>query len=101
MNDEQLIEELNSILTLLNEGESEITEIQEKFQVALTGVLRLVGTESESTILSKLQGNVEDLKGYLIHLNSDVVQTTTKSYETLRNRIEEVLESLSSSDRKS
>jgi len=99
MNDEQLREELNTILMLLNAQQNEIAEIQEKFQVALTGVLRLVGKESH--ILSKLQGDPEDLKGYLIHLNSDVVTTTTKSYESLRTRIEEVLESLSSSDRKS
>ena len=99
MNNEQLREELNAILSLLNAQQNEIAEIQEKFQVALTGVLRLVG--KEASLLSKLQGNTEDLKGYLIHLNSDVVATTTKSYESLRTRIEEVLESLLSPDRKS
>jgi len=99
MNNEQLREELNAILVLLNAQQNDITEMQEKFQVALTGVLRLVG--KEAPILSKLQGNPEDLKGYLIHLNSDVATTITKSYESLRTRIEEVLESLSSSDRKS
>ncbi len=93
MNNERLREELNAILMQLNTQQNEIIEIQEKFQVALTGVLRLVG--KEAPILSKLQGNPEDLKGYLIHLNSDVVATTTKSYESLRIRIEEVIESLS------
>lgn len=99
MNNEQLRDELNAILMLLNKQQNEITEMQEKFQIALTGVLRLVG--QEAPIISKLQGNPEDLKGYLIHLNSDVVATIVKSYESLRTRIEEVLESLSSSDRKS
>ena len=99
MNNEQLREELNAILSLLNAQQNEIAELQEKFQVALTGVLRLVG--NEAPLISKLQGNTEDLKGYLIHLNSDIVTTTTKSYVSLRDRIEEVLESLSSSDRKS
>jgi len=99
MNDEQLRDELNSILMLLNAQQNEVTEMQEKFQIALTGVLRLVGKEAST--LSKLQGNPEDLKGYLIHLNSDVVTTIAKSYESLRTRIEEVLESLLSSDRKS
>ena len=99
MNNEQLKQELNAILTLLDEKQNEVAEMHEKFQVALTGILRLIG--KEALILSKLQGNPEDLKGYLIHLNSDVVTTTTKSYESLRIRIEEVLELLSSSDRKS
>jgi len=99
MNNEQLRDELNAILMLLNTQQNEITEMQEKFQIALTGVLRLVG--QEAPIISKLQGNPEDLKGYLIHLNSDVVTAIVKSYESLRTRIEEVLESLSSSDRKS
>jgi len=99
MNDEQLRDELRSILMLLNAQQNEVTEMQEKFQIALTGVLRLVGKEAPT--LSKLQGNPEDLKGYLIHLNSDVVTTIAKSYESLRTRIEEVLESLLSSDRKS
>jgi hypothetical protein len=82
----------------LNEHQGEIDAIQEKFQVALTGVLRLVG-ESTPT-LTKLHGKTEDIKGYLIHLNTDVIETTTKSYQTLKNRIEEVIELVSSSNRK-
>ena len=100
MNDEQLTKELNSILTLLNEQQGDINVIHEKFQVALTGVLRLVGEDTIPT-LKNLHGKTEDLKGYLIQLNAEAVKTTTKSYDSLRNRIEEVLELVSSSDRKS
>ncbi|MGY5859773.1 MAG: hypothetical protein RTU63_10425 [Candidatus Thorarchaeota archaeon] len=100
MNNEQLTKELNSILSLLSEQQGEINTIQEKFQVALTGVLRLVGDNTSPT-LKNLQGNTEDLKGYLIQLNTEVVKTTTKSYDSLKNKIEEVLELVSSSDRKS
>jgi len=100
MNDEQMTKELNAILALLNEQQGEINTIQEKFQVALTGVLRLVGENTPPT-LENLHGKTEDLKGYLIQLNTEVVKTTTKSYESLRNRVEEVLELVSSSDRKS
>lgn len=99
MNREQLVVELNSILSLLNEQQKDIDAIQEKFQVALTGVLRLVG-ESTPT-LTKLYGNTQDLKGYLIHLNTDVIETTTKSYHTLKTQIEEIIELVSSSNRKS
>lgn len=98
MNNEQIVNELNSLLTLLNEQQKEIDTIHEKFQVALTGVLRLVG---ETPTLTHLHGKTEDLKGYLIQLNIDVIKTTTKSYQVLRKRVEEAIESALPSDRKS
>ncbi|TFG33376.1 hypothetical protein EU528_00055 [Candidatus Thorarchaeota archaeon] len=99
MNDERLAEELNVLLMHLNEQQVEIEKIQEKFQVALTGTLRLFG-ESTST-LKNLHGKTEDLKGYLIQLNTEVVQTRTKSYQYLKNKVEELIELVLSSDRKS
>ncbi len=99
MNNEQIVDELDSLLTLLNEQQKEIDAIHEKFQVALTGVLRLVG-EGTPTLI-KLQGKTENLKGYLLHLNTDVIETTKKSYGSLRKRIEKVIELVSSFDRKS
>jgi len=99
MNNEQLTDELNSLLSLLNEQQKEIDSIHEKFQIALSGVLRLVGASAPT--LTNLHGKTEDLKGYLIRLSTDVIETTTKSYQSLRIRIEEVLELASSSDRKS
>ncbi|MGY5871995.1 MAG: hypothetical protein RTV72_07130 [Candidatus Thorarchaeota archaeon] len=99
MNTEQLAEELNSLLSLLSEQQAEIDTIQEKFQVALTGILRLVGEGAPT--LTNLHGNTENLKGYLIQLNANVAETTTKSYQSLRKRIEAVIELVSSSDRKS
>ncbi|MGY5879453.1 MAG: hypothetical protein RTV31_04335 [Candidatus Thorarchaeota archaeon] len=99
MNNEQLADELNDLLSLLNEQQSEINTIQEKFQIALTGVLRLVG-ESTPTI-SNLHGKTEDLRGYLLQLNTEVSQTTTKSYQSVRNKVEELIELVSSFDRKS
>lgn len=99
MNNEQLTDKLNSLLSLLNEQQVEIDTINDKFQVALSGVLRLIGESSPT--LTNLHGKTEDLKGYLIQLNTDVIETTTKSYESLRKRIEEVIELASSSDRKS
>ena len=99
MNREQLIEELNAILSLLNERQGKIDTIHEKFQVALTGVLRLVGETTPT--LTNLHGKTEDLTGYLIQLNTEVIKTTSESYRSLRNQIESVIESVSTSDRKS
>jgi len=99
MNDEQLTEGLHALLSLLNDQQEEIDTIQEKFQVALTGVLRLVG-EGVPTI-ANLHGKTENLKGYLLQLNTEVAQTTAKSYRFMRKRVEELIELVSSSDRKS
>lgn len=98
MNKEQLANELNSLLSLLNEEQAEIDALHEKFQVALTGVFRLVGDNTPT--LTNLHGKTEDLKGYIIQLNTDVIKATTKSYRSLRKRIEEVMELVSLSDRK-
>lgn len=98
MNKEQLANELNSLLSLLNEEQAEIDALHEKFQVALTGVFRLVGDNTPT--LTNLHGKTEDLKGYIIQLNTDVIKATTKSHRSLRKRIEEVMELVSLSDRK-
>ena len=100
MNNEQLTKELNIILNLLNEQQREVNAIHEKFQVALTGVLRLIGNDTSPTLMN-LEGNPQDLKGYLIQLDTDVLETTTDSYEAVRTKIEELLELVSASDRKS
>lgn len=100
MNNEQMTTELKTILSLLKEQQGEVNAIHEKFQVALTGVLRIIG-EHDSPTLKNLQGSTQDLKGYLIQLNTDVVKTTTKSYESLKSRIEDLLELVSFPDRKS
>jgi len=99
MNDEQLADSLHALLSLLNDQQVEIDIIQKKFQVALTGVLRLVGEGAPT--LTNLHGKTEDLKGYLIQLNTEVAQTTAKSHQSLRNRVEELIDLVSSSDRKS
>ena len=100
MNNEQLTKELNAILSLLNEQQEEVNAIHEKFQIALTGVLRLIGDNTSPT-LKNLHGNSQDLKGYLVQLNTDVVKTTSKSYESLRTKIEDLLVLISTYDRKS
>ena len=99
MNNEHLTNELNNLLSLLDEHQTEVDTLQEKFQVALTGVLRLVG--KSTPILENLQGNTEDLKGYLIQQNIDVTKATAQSFQSIRNKIEQVLELVSSIDRKS
>ena len=99
MTSEQISSELNALLTLLNDQQVEIKAVQEKFRIALTGVLRLFGDGSPT--LANLQGNPEDLKGYLLQLNSEISETMTKSYQSLQKRIEHLIEIVAASDRKS
>jgi hypothetical protein len=98
MKNEQVIDELNSLLDLVNQQIKEFHASYEKLQVALVGVLRIMN--NDGLLLANLQGNPEHLKSYLIRLCSNLSESTTQSYEGLRERIEDLISSISC-DRKS
>ncbi|RDE11780.1 MAG: hypothetical protein C4K48_10835 [Candidatus Thorarchaeota archaeon] len=98
MKNEQVIDELNSLLKFLNEQLDEIKALHEKFLVALTGVLRLAN--DDDSLLTKLHGEPENLKSYLIQMAMRMSDTTTQSYETIRKKIETIIGS-TPTDRKS
>jgi len=98
MKNEQVIDELNSLLESLNQQLDEIKSLHEKFLVALTGVLRLAS--DDGSLLTRLHGEPEDLKSYLIQMAMRISDTTIQSYGTIRQRIETIIDS-TPTDRKS
>lgn len=98
MKNEQVIDELSSLLESLDHQLDEIKALHEKFLIALTGVLKL--TNDDDSILTKLHGDPENLKSYLIQMTVKMSDTTTRSYERIRQRIETLID-LISKDRKS
>ena len=98
MKNEQVIDELNSLLEFLNQQLDEIDSLHEKFLVALTGVLRLAN--DGDSLLTRLHGEPENLKSYVIQMAMRISDTTTQSYETIRQRIETIIDS-TPTDRKS
>jgi len=98
MKNEQVIDELKNLLELLNEQLDEIKSLHEKLLVALTGVLRL--TNDDGSILTRLHGEPENLKSYLIQMAMKISDTTMQSYRTIGQRIQTIIDS-TPTDRKS
>ncbi len=83
----QLTELKNNTVRMQNEIEQEY----EKFQVALSGVLRILSGDG-SAILQAIQGSPEEVKGYLIQLASQLRQHTTESWESLKIELDNMIE---------
>lgn len=88
MKKEDIIAEITSLLEFIDKTRDEISLEHDKFQVALTNTLRLLG--DSSPILTKMKGNVDDLKGYLIRTSTEIRQTSLDPYEHLRTRVETI-----------
>ncbi len=83
----QLTELRNSTVRMQREIEQEY----EKFQVALSGVLRILSGDG-SAILKAIQGSPEEVKGYLIQLASQLGRHTTESWESLKMELDNMIE---------
>ncbi|KXH76487.1 MAG: hypothetical protein AM326_02580 [Candidatus Thorarchaeota archaeon SMTZ-45] len=90
MKKEDLITEIASLIGFINEARDRITIEHDKFQIALTNTLRLLG--EGSPILTKMKGNVEDLKAYLIRTSTEIRQISLNPYDDLRVRVERINE---------
>jgi hypothetical protein len=88
MKKEDIIIEITSILDFIDETRDRIGLEHDKFQVALTNTLRLL--DEGSPTLTKMKGNVEDLKAYLIRKSTEIRQTSLDPYYHLRTRVETI-----------
>jgi hypothetical protein len=98
MRSEQLVNELHTLLSLLNQQIDKFQVSHEKLQVALAGVFRIMN--DDSPLLANLQGDPAHLKSYVIRLSSDLSESTMHSYDSLRKKIEDLIDT-ASRDRKS
>ena len=83
----QLMELRSNTVRMQNEIEQEY----EKFQVALSGVLRILSGDG-TAILKAIQGSPEEVKGYLIQLTAQLRQHTTESWESLKIELDNMIE---------
>ena len=79
-NPEDLIVQLTELRNNTVRMQSEIDQEYEKFQMALSGVLRILSGDGNA-ILKAIQGSPEEVKGYLIQLASQLHQHTTESWD--------------------
>lgn len=77
--------ELKRILEVVKELLAESKEELDKFQVALTGTLRLL--DGETTTLSALQGNPAELRGYVLQLTTQMSNNSDERFEKILDNI--------------
>ena len=89
MTNDVIIKEITSIMDYIEETKNKVELDYDKFQVALTNTLRLLGDTNPT--LAKLKGDAEDLKGYLVKTSTGMRETAIQPYYQLRKRMEKVL----------
>lgn len=89
MKKEDLLSEVMSLINFISQSQQKITREHDKFQVSLTNILKLLN--EGSPILTKMKGDTEDLKAYLIRSSTETRLATLDSFEQLRIRTERLL----------
>ena len=95
MDTDSLSFELKRILDVVKELLDESQEELEKFQVTLTGTLRLL--DGESTTLSALQGNPAELRGYVLQLTAQMRKNSGERFEKILDYLTTVIKNASDS----
>ncbi len=85
MKKDDITKEVASLLNFIDDARDRIANEHDKFQIALTNTLRLLG--EGSPILTKMKGSTEDLKAYLIRTSTEIRQISLNPYEGLRVRV--------------
>ncbi|MGD9395228.1 MAG: hypothetical protein PVJ05_02250 [Candidatus Thorarchaeota archaeon] len=88
MKKEDIVIEITSLLEFIDQTRDEITQEHDKFQIALTNTLKLL--DEGSPILTKLKGDAEDLKAYLIRTSTETRQSSLNPFDDLRTRVERI-----------
>ncbi|MFX0054740.1 MAG: hypothetical protein ACFFAD_07440 [Candidatus Hermodarchaeota archaeon] len=100
MEDHSLADNLRAILLQIESSRESIEKGHEKFQIALSGALRLL--DDNNPMLEKLRGSPDDLKGFVLNLVAELSTETISHWESLHSQIEQILVNLPEShDRKS
>ena len=84
--------ELKKILEVVKELLAESKEELEKFQVALTGTLRLL--DGENTTLTALQGSPAELRGYVLQLTTQMSRNSVERFEKILNHLTTVIKNV-------
>ena len=96
MENEALANQIRELLLKVESSQESIEEGYKKFQVALTGALRLL--DGNNQMLGRLHGSPEDLKGFLLKLATELRSDTISHWESLKPKIEHILSSITETD---
>jgi hypothetical protein len=86
---DSLANQLREVLLHIESSRESIEKGHEKFQIAITGALRLL--DDKSSMLEKLRGSPDDLKGFVLKLVTNLSAETISHWESLHAQIEQIL----------
>jgi hypothetical protein len=86
---DSLAKQLRELLLYVESSRESIEKRHEKFQIAITGALRLL--DGNSSMLEKLRGSPDDLKGFVLKLVTELSRETISHWESLHAQIEQIL----------
>jgi hypothetical protein len=89
---DSLANQLREVMLQIESSRESIEKGHEKFQIAITGALRLL--DDNNSMLEKLRSNPDDLKGYVLKLVTELSMETLNHWETLHEQIEQILVSM-------
>ncbi len=93
LTDGEIEQSLIELLDIIEKHREAFQDHFERFRVALSGGLRLL-TGKDGTMLSGLQGNPEDVAGYLIRTSEETFTSALEGINQVRNMIMSILESV-------
>ncbi len=100
MENDSLSNQLREVLVQVESSRTSIVKRHEKFQIAITGALRLL--DGDSPLLDNLQGRPDDLKGFVVKLVTELGIETITHWESLHAKLEQIIVNMSEfHDRKS
>lgn len=99
MDTDLLAVKLKALLDTTRKFQDESKQELDKYQMALAGTFRLL--DGHATILTKLQGNKDDLTSYLIQQTTQLKQNSTKRLETILEHVVSLITLVSDGDRNS
>lgn len=92
MENDSLANQLREVLLQIESSRKSIEKGHEKFQIAITGALRLL--DDNSAMLEKLRGSPDDLKVFVLKHVTDLSMDTISHWESLHAQIEQILDNM-------
>jgi hypothetical protein len=83
-----LADNLREVLLQIESSRESIEKKHEKFQIAISGALRLL--DDTDSMLEKLRGSPDDLKGFVLKLVTELRSETISHWESLKSQIEQI-----------
>jgi hypothetical protein len=90
---DSLANHLREVLLQIESSKVSIQKEHEKFQIAITGALRLL--DDNNPMLEKLRGDPDDLKGFVLRLVTELSAETISHWQMLQSQIEQILLNIS------